>query len=57
MLANLLKHVVKESETRLYVTLARTVEVKPNVNVSLLCSASHRSSTFTSKEKLSHLIP
>ena len=55
--SDLFEHVVEETEARLNVALACTIEVDTYQNVRLLGGAAHFGRAFTSKDNLCHLSP
>ena len=57
MLAYLLQHVVKESQSRLDVAMTVAVEVHLNIYVGLLGGALHFCYAFSSKQQFGYLLP
>ena len=57
VLANLLKHVVKETESCLYVAFACAIKIHFDIYVGLLGGALHLCDTLTSKEQFCYLVP
>ena len=57
MFADLLQHVVEESQSRRDVTLSRAVQTDLDFNIRLLRGTLHLCITLTGKEGLRHLVP
>ena len=57
MFTNLFKHVVKETKSRIDITLPSSIKIQADVNICLFRRATYRCRTFSSKENFCDFIP